>query len=691
MGDEYDSSNEYDKSSEALLQEMEELWALVTLDEDEEVILIPENRDKIRELEKIKRQVEYTDFDLEADKDRFFKLEDVIDEASERLDEFEEMLDSYQFTEEELEEAENPFNLSESEKQAEKILEGVFEKWSDIGEDEQGEYRLPGSKKEVKESKKLLEKAAELGGDHPYISTRIEEIKFALEDYEEGGVAEFGLSYLMPAGIATVLVLLFFTGTQWLDVSHNEPGIEFNQDWFTTSKTTWLTGDSFILPEDRADVTNKVKVAKGTALVPRGQYGTYWFRAESPEGQLGFVYMADLAGYKYVTLRENTELFTAPNTSTGEYGEEGAKGEIIQLKTVNEPGRLTDKLTFAQLKMEDGKTVWVNDYMLRHRMVSTIPDINQTLNLPVSESVIEKSFIGKPLTEVESSYFPAQSHLKLPDKNVAEFKHLQPFVNGKHYREMTIFMDENDIITGFEVPEDGSDRFYDKLPLINFFRDYELTNMLNTEVYFRSAGYEPAFWTAFKDWHWSTMIIGWIVDVGLAILLIFVFFSIPRFLVSPLINLNCYLPILPNGFVKYANMAAFLFLSYCFMLLMTLSMDGVLTPAGLSLLAFVPWWKLHKRTLNYNRCPGCHYMYTATDAGTSEGGKLREVEHGSYNIYKGRSTSVSGNTVTDHYESHSKRNIKVFQMYNDHRECTRCGTTWQVERKQLIQQYKEYD
>ena len=126
MGDEYDSSNEYDKSSEALLQEMEELWALVTLDEDEEVILIPENRDKIRELEKIKRQVEYTDFDLEADKDRFFKLEDVIDEASERLDEFEEMLDSYQFTEEELEEAENPFNLSESEKQAEKILEGVF-------------------------------------------------------------------------------------------------------------------------------------------------------------------------------------------------------------------------------------------------------------------------------------------------------------------------------------------------------------------------------------------------------------------------------------------------------------------------------------------------------------------------------------------------------------------------------------
>ena len=94
MGDEYDSSNEYDKSSEALLQEMEELWALVTLDEDKDVILIPENRDKIRVLEDIMHRVEFTEFELEDNKDRFFELEDLIDEASERLDEFEEMLDS---------------------------------------------------------------------------------------------------------------------------------------------------------------------------------------------------------------------------------------------------------------------------------------------------------------------------------------------------------------------------------------------------------------------------------------------------------------------------------------------------------------------------------------------------------------------------------------------------------------------
>jgi hypothetical protein len=118
-------------------------------------------------------------------------------------------------------------------------------------------------------------------------------------------------------------------------------------------------------------------------------------------------------------------------------------------------------------------------------------------------------------------------------------------------------------------------------------------------------------------------------------------------------------------------------------------MDGILTPGIASIIVFNVWWYIHKNTLNYERCPNCHSFRKADAAGSSKNGKLREATHSTYDVYRG--TTQSGNVITKHYDVHTKKNVKVYQKYLDHQECRVCGHLWDVDRKELIDEYNQYD
>lgn len=662
---------------EDILSLIENIWSELEWD-DEELVLNASNRENLEHLNTLVDEVEYEKFESEEDADRFFELEAEIEEAIENFSKIDSD-DSDLDIEDEIS------DLNEKQLEAATLLDEVFELWSEITSDDSGEYRQPADDREVKKSRKLLRNAFIKGGDHPFIKERIDELEAVLDAYDEFHQKDYGVSIWGP-----IIVILALFGSMFYFGSMNSfETLEYNDEWFTTNKTTWLTMKSFIEPAERAEFAEKVRIPRGTKLEPLGQKGTYFFKVKAPNGQIGFVYMKDLLGYKYVSLRAETELFNQPFSEQKEIGIEGDKGEILQFREVLIPGRLKDKQLFAQVKLDNGGSFWVKDYKLNHLIKTNILDINQTLSIVITQNVIDTKIVGNSLEQVEKTYFPAVSHLNLKGQNIAYFPHLEPVFDGKHYRSLILTLDNNNIVTGYTTEDEGKTKFYDQLPLASFFMDTNVGHALNTNLYFRSENSEFAFWSAFKDWHWSTMIIGWLVDIILFIIMIGLIFSIPRLVSSPFINLTLRTRFLSNGMVRLINFLFFGFVSYCFILIIAVSSDTFWIPAGITTFLFFAWYGLHTSTITYNRCPECHRFNAADETGVSKGSKVKQIERGTYDTYNG--SSVSGNTTTRHYTRHSKRNVKIYQNYTDHLQCRYCGAVWDVQRKELEKEWNEYD
>lgn len=695
-----DSGSTQNNDNRNLLAESEAVWQKIELDDFGDAALNKRNYDLLRQIQSLMEDLSYSDFDSQEETARYSELKEKTEKAEKRFnlfyvpeedetagspeDDFEETESPDEKSGQPSDEDEDVPEFTQKHVEAGEMLEEAFDMWTDVSEEGGVEYRKPGSMKEAKASGKLLRKAFIKGGDHPLISDRVEELEKVLEEYYD----VYGHDYYVSVWGTLLFIVIALSVLYFYDFVNDIDPVEYNQEWFTTSTSTWILKEAFVKPEERGTYPEKVRLPRNEQVEPIARNGSY-IKIKSDDGQIGFVLESDFKGYKYIALSESTELYEEPNAEEYVIGTTGMKGEILNTRTVKQPRRTTDTWTFVQVKLEDESVHWVHDWDLHHRITDGIPRLNQTIYLSVTEPVIQEEMIGKSLETVEEKYYPAHSKLRLNGKNIAYFPQIDPYLEGKHKRSITLLLDNNDVVTGYEAGEKSYTRNYDNLPLAEFFMAQNYVNMFNLTDYYRLPDSEWEFWTNFKDWHWTTGIIGWIIDAIMGLIGLFLIFSIPRILAAPVMNLFVQMRFLSNGMVKFLNFFVYLFVSYCFVLIMAIPLDGVWIPAIGSVVVFAIYWGMHSSSIAYERCPDCHRMHKAEDLGSEKGSRVRETENSTYDVYKGSTTSF--NTTTRHYERRHKKNVKIYQNYKDYRQCAACGAVWNVDRKELEEEWNEYD
>ena len=172
------------------------------------------------------------------------------------------------------------------------------------------------------------------------------------------------------------------------------------------------------------------------------------------------------------------------------------------------------------------------------------------------------------------------------------------------------------------------------------------------------------------------MIIGWIVWFILLVTAVFLYFSIPRIIISPIMQIFTYNKGFTNGMVILINGIILLIVYYLFFVLSILLLDQWLIPAIGSVVLYFFWLFRLNKNIAYNRCPLCNVMYSALDKGSTFTGRKTTVTKGTYDTY----SHTSGNTK--YYDRRDKKTTEHTDSYLDHRMCALCGYNWDVDREE---------
>lgn len=644
-------------SLEAQLETIEESWTRLAEDDDGHVFRIPADPEEVARSREA----------LEAVRDA---AEDDP-ELLERIETLEAILDE---------------SLFGDDAEAMRLLQEVYESWSDKHEEDGAEYAQPGRRSEVRRSKALLARVRALDVQSPWVLEQLEETEEVLETADRtlprfGG--RFGVSLAISVVAVAGLVLAFQTNT------YEAPEFDYDPAQFVTRRPTslsWMRSTNV----DYVD-TYDLKLPKGTQLVPLARKGSDWIWAQTEDGQRGFVHYEALSGMRHVVTRRDAALFEKASDidikAKGEPAGEALEGEIVGRSKVQWGMKKGSRLTVLKVALADGRTRWLREYDVRYPFKDGLPKLNLTYTLPILAESIESRIVGKTLAEVEARYEPASSHLKTRRTNVAWFDHIEPVVDGEHFWGLKLFLDDADRIVRYEPTGHGSTRLYDRLPLARELLRLDAVRVFGAN-YYKTGGWNPDWLQSFRDLHWSTNALGWLLKAGRALALILLFFSIPRLLAGPVMIPVAYWNVLPNGLVKTVNVAVLVALAYVFFLVMALSMDQMFTPLLIGAPVAYFWVRRHLHTVAYHRCPRCHRMYSAIDRGTTHLNRTRQVSRGHYDVYAGKTETET--QIIHHYQRRSMQSVKLIDHYADHRSCAHCGYRWDVDRDQTAKSWTEY-
>lgn len=666
--DEYEEKLTYIKSpnglAESLLQEIFMLWSNVSTEGDNEHHA-PSNDDEVKRSWALIQKVEEIDFD--------------DDNIKERLKTYRQVLETFVVNK-----GRPAGNESENYKQAWKKLEEIFSLWSYINIQDGNEFRSPADKKEIKKSRVLMSEVKSLGCSEKDVLERIEELESIINSTD----AVFP-KYKRKIIRAIIFSLVFMIGLYFFltKSTYETPEINYEEEWFVTKKGGYLLWDAFISDKELPKVKQKIYLNKGTQLSPIAQIGN-WVQVETEDGQRGLVDPLILNGSKYVVSNPKAKIFREMGSDKIDTIAAGTTGIIIDHYT-NKDQALWD--TFLKIKFEDGKIRWAHDYDFKQLMMITLPEIEQLYYHTTNASMLQKLAMGKQLSEFEKHYGPATSVLKVNGKYQAFFKHIFVMDEGELYEGIMVNLDYDNVVLTIEYITNGRERTYENFPLVNVLRDAEIQKGGRHSLY-RNEAFKLQWWEDFKDMNWFTMIIGWIVWFILLVSAVFLYFSIPRIIITPITQIFTYNKIFTNGKVMLINALVLFIVYYLFFVLSILMMDQWLVPAIGSVALYFFWFLRLSKNVLYNRCALCNVMYSALDKGSTFTGRKTNVTWGTWEKDKGTSSYVSGNTkhITHHSEIRDTKTTEHVDSYLDHRICTLCGYDWDVDRTETNEHKVHY-
>lgn len=663
--DEYEENLTYIKSpnglAESFLQEIFMLWSNVSTEDDNEYHE-PSNDDEVKRSWALIQKVEEIDFD-----------DDTI---KERLKTYRQVLETYATNN-----AGGPAgNESGEYEQAWEKLGDIFNLWSNISIEDGNELRSPANKKEIKESRALMREVLALKVSEQDVLQRIKEL--------EGVINSSDAAFPKYTGriIRAIIFSLVFMAGMYFYLTQNTyktPEINYEKEWFVTKKGGYILWDAFISDKDLPEVKQKIYLKKGTQLTPIAQIGN-WVQAEAENGQRGLLDPLILNGSKYVVAKSGAKVFKKMGSDKADTIPEGTAGIIIDRHTNKDHVIWT---RYLKIKFDDGKIRWAYDHDFKQLMIEALPEIEQLYYHTTNASMLQKLAIGKQLPEFEKHYGTATSVMKVNGKHQAFFKHIFVMDEGKLYKGVLVNLDNDNVALDIEYITNGWERTYEFFPLVTTMRDTEIQKGGRQALY-RIEAFKLQWWEDFKDMNWFTVIIGWIVWFILIVTAVFLYFSIPRIIISPIMQIFTYNKIFTNGNVILINAIVLLIVYYLFFVLSILMMDQWLIPAVGAVVLYFFWLFRLSKNISYNRCPMCNVIYSALDKGSTFTGRETSVSWSTYDTYS--HTSETSTTITKHYNRRDKKTTEHTDSYLDHRMCALCGYDWDVDRTETEEHTVHY-
>ncbi len=574
-------------------------------------------------------------------------------------------------------------NQKPNNEKAIELLEQIFNSWTSASEVDGIEYRSPASWKQIRKSTKLLKEAKSLNPDDPEIVERMEEIEGVLED-SRSTIPRYRNKVIVSLVLSIIFLVGFIYFQEFSDAVGDKP--EYDPELWVTEKNGYITPESFVKPENVGEVSPKTYVPRGTKVRPLATMGSQWIQVELPDGQRGFIYTRHLKGFKHVAANREAIVTKRRGEKEGDTLQPGQEALVLQYFKDKSRSIYID---YIKIKLPDGRIRWAREYEFDRPFMEDLPKIAQLFDYQTTMDVLEKHTKGKHLNKVESRYGPATALIKTDKKLLAYFRQIVVVKGRDHYDDVLIMELNNDtLVQAFKLPEKTDRHFYDRFPLLNTVRKLEPSRtQVRTLISKDDDGYMQ-WWQDFKDIHWTTRILGWIIGIIVGIIIFLLFFSIPRLVINPLFQLFMFTKFLGNWQVKLVNFLIYLSASYFFFLYMAIIMDQWLIPAIGTVLTFVFWWRMYSTKITYNRCPSCNTMYSAIDEGSTFTGRSKHVTWGTYDVYKG--TKETSTTRTKMYERRDKKEVELVDHYLEHRTCSVCGHKWDIQSEETAKKYTKH-
>lgn len=552
-------------------------------------------------------------------------------------------------------------------------LEEIFSLWSAISTEDGMEFRNPANKNEIKLSEKILSSINIKKCKEKEIVDRYNELKEVVIATKEN-YPNYGRKIIASLVFSSLIVIALFIINLLQDYGNG--ATDYNPDYWRVIKNTQLHFDGFVdTPEEEKIKGSKIRV--GEVVTPIARIGSYWLQVETEKGEIGFLHYKELEGSKHATIEKTTQLLkNKADINSTDSLQADTKVEVLGYQKKKDKER---NPFYARVRSSNGKTGLVPNYRLDFEFIDNIPKISQTFKYPTTYSTFEKNVQGKNLESVQKHYGPPTSLLKQKNGFTAYFRHVEILKNNEKFKGVFLSLSADKTVEKIEENRKRKLKLIDKLPLSDLIRKYEL-HSINRSSYYQSGKDILDYVDFFKDSHWALKILGFIIKIIVWFIFIFIFLSIPRLFIAPINYLIVYTKMLNNGLVVFLSFLLWAFISYLSLLWLGILIDGFVLPLILIIPVFLFWQNSFNQSILYNRCSNCHLMNSAEDKGSTYLGQSKQVTWGTYDVYKGSTTS--GNTTTKHYERRSQKTVETFDNYLDHRRCISCGHEWDIKRKQ---------
>lgn len=553
----------------------------------------------------------------------------------------------------------------------------IFELWEERT-DENGEVtRVPQNFSQIRKTDKILAQISHLNYKHPRVKHIVENITEVNGYYREvtpDTRKVIATSVLISVGVALILVMIPFLMT------YNAPSFAFETEDWILHRDAEMWFDTSIMERETELHDRKRVIRAGTSLTPIARIQRNWIQVLTPEGEKGFIHYNNFKGAQQLTLTADAPVINREINQPFDTLKAGTTVTLTHFE--NKPWQNRPS---ARVRTPAGRTGEIDYWRsgIRFPMLAKLPNLNQTFRYPTRKDRFESVAIGRPLHEVEKVYGPASSDMAYNSERVAYFRHIEYTHEKKKYTGVYLTMDGDGLITGIAPRKNSRYGLTERLPFAQIMRYYQPFGA-NKMGFYQAADGEGNFfirlWDGFTGFHWTTGILGWIIQIAFALVVIFIVFSIPRLFVSPVIYTLSHWRMLNNDQLRMATTAAILVSFYLFWVWVSLSSGHLIESfiASFFLIAF--WRRKDYKNIYYNRCPDCHTMNVSQSEGSDFTGTSQDVSWSTYDVYKGSRTE--GNVTTNYYDRRWKSKTTTFEHYDDHMSCRRCNHTWTVERRE---------
>jgi len=453
-----------------------------------------------------------------------------------------------------------------------------------------------------------------------------------------------------------VLFALFSNITAWSQ----------NPTWTIARSTDFYYSGASSLNDD---LPSK-KLKEGTKVEGIASYTNVYFQVKLENGEIGFVQLVDIAEAKDLIIEDSIHL-----RSKDDHNDRGAFYQAKTAKIIKEGKH------YVYVELDNGKRGYTPYSYIHPAIKDSIPEINQTARRIIHNDILLKKVVNKPVDEVTNQLGPPSGlwYESESDQNGWIFYRYYTVVKDKKRSRKLWLSFKNGLVTGDSLSK-GERFFAERLPLAQTWRKtFDWSYILEEPLYESNAG--PSWFDRFQDKNWLTWIIGKLVWIAILVII----FALPSFVLWPVFIILSRIKSLSNTAVLFIYSLVLIFGFYFYMLGLELQVLHESTWFALigCTLGWVYGTNRYNGIVTYNRCPNCHTMYSASDAGTSWVGRAfarKKVARDVYSHQTSRHQSSNNTTyITNHYDRHWDDEVTRTDKYKDHRHCTVCGYDWEVE------------